>query len=326
MKHHLLHFMALLLLAVPALQAQMQEKKIIVSSLGTPEKAERALEQLQSYLEQYPDIVSLLDTNGIALHSRPSGKYFIVVIEPFSNKANLSKVKNTIQQRYPGLFVNNYTPETDVIVSESTAPAKAIIKEEVAMDMVTEKVPESLVIIKESEDAVPRVVAADKVEVPQVIALEKEALETQAQPTPKAAALIEKKIETNVTAVPEPLTEVKETVEAHVEQNPETADATNNASNVSQTVAIIKEKVVEEHSQKKATAHKAVAEHSAASTETAHTASAAKKETFISHNPDHQTQAHHSVFPPWWVLLSVLALILSPIGSYIESRNAKLHR
>jgi len=325
MKHHLLRFMALLLLAVPVLQAQMQEKKIIVSSLGTPEKAERALEKLQNYLENYPEIISILDENGIALHSRPSGKYFIVVIEPFSDKANLSKVRNTVQKRYPSLFVNNYTPETDVIVSESTTPSKVTIQEEVTLDMVVEEVPEALIIIKDSEDATPRVVVADKVEVPKVIAIEKESLEDQVQKAPEAVAVIEEKIENNITAIPETIAIVKETIEAKIEEVPEVIDTlSNNESNVSQAVTIIKEKVIEEHSQKAPIAQKKAVEHSASTTEV--TTASANKETFINHNPDHKAQAHDSIFPPWWVLLSVLVLILSPIGSYIENRNNKLYR
>jgi len=330
MKHHLLRFVALLLLAVPVLQAQMQEKKIIVSSLGTPEKAERALEQLQNYLEKHPEIISILDENGIALHSRPSGKYFIVVIEPFADRDNLTTVKKVVQKRYPRLFVNNYTPETDMIVSESTTPSKVTIQEEVTLDMVVEKVPESLVVIKDSEDSVPRVVIADKVEVPKVIAIDKKTLEANVEKTPEVISTakdniskvpevvttVEKVIEKNISTPPKVVVPIKENIEKQIQEV--------NESNLSQAVTIIKEKVIEEHTQKAPVAHKKAVEHAASTTET--TTASADKEKFISHNPDHKAQAHDSIFPPWWVLLSVLVLILSPIGSYIENRNNRLYR
>ncbi len=344
MKHHLLRFIALLFLAVPALQAQMHEKKIIVSSLGTPEKAERALQQLQNYLKNYPDIVSLLDKNGIALHSRPSGKYFIVVIEPFSDKTNLFKVRDAVKKRYPTLFINNYTPETDVIASESTTPSKVTIQEEVTLDMVVEEVPESLIIIKESEDAVPRVVVAEKVEVPKVIAIEKETLEEQTPKEPEAVDTVDEKIEKNITAISEAATAAKEHVEAKVTEISQEAAAlkktveteveeaskvietlSNNESNASKTITIIKEKVIEEHTPKAPIAKKNIIEPTASTSETT-TATSDDQEQFISHNPDHKAEAHDSIFPPWWVLLSVLALILSPIASYIEHRNNKLYR
>ncbi|GEM_PF-2676566 len=321
MKHHLLRLIVPLLLVMPALHAQ--EKKIIVSSLGTPEKAERALNELQHYLEAYPDISSLLDENGITLHTRPSGKYFIVVIEPFSNKEHLSKVKQTIQQRYPGLFVNNYTPETDLIVAESTTPSKVTIQEEVTIDMVTEEVPESLLIIKESEDAAPRVVAADTVEVPQVIALNKETLEEPVKTTtsteataPKTKAVIEKVVEKTAPVVSKTVNATHESVNAKVQEVSKAVDSMeHNISTASKIAAKTKEPVAN-------AAHNASA--TAARVETS--LAGVSKENFINHNPDHQTTSHHSVFPPWWVLLSVLVLILSPIGSYIDNRNNKFHR
>ncbi|RUM66991.1 MAG: hypothetical protein DSZ03_00365 [Sulfurimonas sp.] len=317
MKHHLLRLMALLLLAVPVLQAQMQEKKIIVSSLETPEKAERALEQLQKYLDNYPEIASLLDDNGIALHSRPSGKYFIVVIEPFSSKENLSKVKKTIQNRYPGLFVNNYTPETDVIVSESTTSPKVTIQEEVTLDMVTEEVPESLVIIKDSEDATPRVVAADKVEVPKVIAIEKETLEAKPVEAAKVveAPKVVEAVKENADKISETAAVIKDTLDNNVAAAKETIET--QVEEAPKVVAAVKQKVEE-------AVQKAVPE---AKAPTDHIAEAPiSKEQFINHHPDNNAQAHDSIFPPWWVLLSVLALILSPIGSYLENRNNTRHR
>ncbi len=326
MKHRLLRLMALFLLAVPVVQAQMQEKKIIVSSLGTPEKAERALERLQKYLENYPDIASLLDENGIALHSRPSGKYFIVVIEPFTNKSNLSKVKNTLKQRYPGLFVNNYVPETDVIVTESTGSPKVTIQEEVAMDMVVEEVPESLMIIKDSEDAAPRVVVADKVEVPKVIAIDKKTLEAEEKEIPKTAtptqdntskasdtvAVIEEKVDNTATTVPEAVDSAKKVLETPVEKTPEVVAAVKESIEKPEVVATV-EKTIEKPVQKTPVA-------------TELTAAPPSKEKFINHHPEHKTQTHDSIFPPWWVLLSILVLILSPISSYIENRNNKHYR
>ncbi len=347
MKHHLLRLIVPLLLVMPALHAQ--EKKIIVSSLGTPEKAERALNELQHYLEAYPDISSLLDENGIALHTRPSGKYFIVVIEPFSNKEHLSKVKQTIQQRYPGLFVNNYTPETDLIVAESTTPSKVTIQEEVTIDMVTEEVPESLLIIKESEDAAPRVVAADTVEVPQVIALNKETLEEPVKTTtsteataPKTKAVIEKIVEKTAPVVSKTVNATQENASAVIEKVVEkTAPVVSKTVNATQESVNAKvqevSKAVDTMEHNISTASKIAATIKEPVANAAHNASATaarvetslagvSKENFINHNPDHQTTSHHSVFPPWWVLLSVLVLILSPIGSYIDNRNNKFHR
>ncbi len=356
MKHHLLRLTALFLLAIPALHAQMHPKKIIISSLGTPQKAERALKRLERYLDAHPDILALLDTNGIAMHSRPSGKYFIVVIEPFTDKENLIKVKSRLKDRYPTLFVNNYAPESDIIVSEAPQKPKVIIKDEVAIDMVVEEVPESLVVIKETADSKPRVIAAEKVEVPKVIAIDKKTLEEDENSS--ASSIIEeaiKEVKEEVLQAKEHtaqnLTAAKESIQEELKQSAQKASeaATETTKKIQESMhktteqaAELQEQVKEEVPHLIETAKQSIQEganqtvkkvHQTAEALSNHTATATAitsttdtKEKFISHNPDHQTESHNSMFPPWWVLLSVLALILSPIGSYIESRNNKLYR
>jgi len=298
MKHHLLRTIILFLLAVPILHAEMQQKKIIVSSSTTPIKAQKVLKKLQEYISAYPDIVTLLQENNIALTSRPSGNYHIVVIEPFSDKETLIKVTELLKKRYSGIFVNRYIPPTPTQMTSAvadTAVAASKIEADVPLDEISKSADRTEIL--ESEKVPVKAVESDTVIATETVVvatetvIEKEnSIETA---TVQDEVLHEAEIETsNVETtisetISEPAIDIVEAV----------------------TVEIASEPVIEPTVADKA--HKST--------------TIVEKESFINHEPIVKKENNHSALPPWWVLLSFLVLILSPIDSYIEARNKKYY-
>ena len=48
-----------------------------------------------------------------------------------------------------------------------------------------------------------------------------------------------------------------------------------------------------------------------------------EKEAFIVHKPTAEKEESHSVLPPWWVILSVLAIIFAAFNDTIEAGRRK---
>jgi len=100
----------LFLFCASLLHAEAKQQKIILSSFVAEKDAHDALDRLDAFISNYPEIVALSDREGFMFTTRPSGKYHILVVEPFKDPTTLQRVKSLLQTRYTSLFVNRYTP------------------------------------------------------------------------------------------------------------------------------------------------------------------------------------------------------------------------
>ena len=96
------------------LHAEYSYKKIIVASFPTQESAERALEDIENRLYENDHIVMLQSDHRFNILSRASGRYFIVSIEPFRDRAVLQQVLDEVRKIKKDAFVNRFVSQNDL--------------------------------------------------------------------------------------------------------------------------------------------------------------------------------------------------------------------
>ncbi len=307
MKHHLLRVILLLLLTIPVLHADMKQKKIVVSSFTTVTKAQRALDKLEEYIDTHPDIIALLQENNIELTNRPSGNYHIVVIEPFSDKEALAKVKEVLSKQYDGFFTNNYT---------APAATETISTVSYANHIIEVKTPNEPAVETDIEEVYIEEVITEKPAVEELI-VEAPAVEIQI-----ASKSIAEAPAINATISQESIVKTITTEELLAK---ESLSATTMEATPEPTIETMPEPTIEtmpEPTIEPALVQKP-SEKTIKDTELAVKGNNTAENSFINHSPSQEADSHDSFLPPWWVLLSVLALILVPVSSYIENRNKR---
>ncbi|MCK4875666.1 MAG: hypothetical protein KAS26_07455 [Sulfurimonas sp.] len=257
MKSYLLQAITAFLLFTPLLQAQTQQKKIIISSTTTGLKAKQEFDKVHKYISAYPKIISILKENNVNFTSRPSGNYHIVVMEPFSDKKTLREVTDILKKRYTGAYVNNYTPPA------TTQTLPAIVEPIIAASKI------------EDSESIESTNTAEPINTKEVSVSEAEA------ETTKEVVENVTKIATN-EAIEDAITQTEETPTEEVKE---------------ETLKVVEEDNVE--------------------------STVTKKESFIIHTPTAEKEKSHTVLPPWWVILSVLAIIFAAFNDTIEARRRK---
>lgn len=116
-------FIALILLSFE-LHADYS-KKIILASFKNLEDANKALNSSFVKIKTYNEVENLAKTYSFTVHIRESGKYVVLVAEPFYEKKVLKKVLKLLKPYYKNAYYNNYTPQKIEKIDSST-------KEEVA--------------------------------------------------------------------------------------------------------------------------------------------------------------------------------------------------
>ena len=86
-------------------------KKIVVASYPTQEMANASLQKLLTSFKDNDKILQLQENENFYFIARPSGKFFIVIIEPFSNDKALKEVAEQIRKLYPKAFINSVSLE-----------------------------------------------------------------------------------------------------------------------------------------------------------------------------------------------------------------------
>ncbi len=84
------------------------ERKIIVGSFATEKGAQRALKIFQSKLSE--DFLAAQQRLGFAVVARPSGRQYIIALEPFPSYTEAKNVKKMLPKMYASAFINKYTP------------------------------------------------------------------------------------------------------------------------------------------------------------------------------------------------------------------------
>jgi len=120
---------ALLLSLFSSLHAY--SKKIIFSAFSNMENAQRSLQGFKE-TNSYKEIESLAKANNFIVHARISGRYYIVVAEPFYSKDVAKKAFRLGKKEYRNAYMNTYEaptkPEERVVVKTSTEELKSIEK------------------------------------------------------------------------------------------------------------------------------------------------------------------------------------------------------
>ena len=114
-------FLVFLFLAFTSLHAY--SKKIVFTTFMKQENAKTSLQDFQKTLT-YKEIDTLGKKYDFKIHTRESGKYFIVVAEPFKSKKLLQKVYNLAQVEYKDAYYINYE------LSKVNLEAKIVKKDE----------------------------------------------------------------------------------------------------------------------------------------------------------------------------------------------------
>ncbi len=129
-------YVILFFLLIGTMYASYSYKKIIVASFPTQESADKALEDIENRLYENDTILTLQSEHHFDLISRASGKYFIVSIEPFKDRAVLQQVLDKVRHIKKDAFVNRFVSDTDlfakrlepndVVESEPVVPVPAV--------------------------------------------------------------------------------------------------------------------------------------------------------------------------------------------------------
>ena len=118
----------LLFLTLLSLYAS-SERKIIIGSFPSQYDADKALEKFESQLGS--EFYVIQDQYGFNIVARPSGRAFIIALEPFENYQAAKEVKEFLPPSYADAFINKYTPPSkslpieDIVTSlpvKETAP------------------------------------------------------------------------------------------------------------------------------------------------------------------------------------------------------------
>ena len=89
------------------------ERKIIVGSFATEQGVRHALEMFQSKLGS--DFLLAHQRLGFQVVARPSGRQYIIALEPFASYKEAKKVKKLLPKGYETAFINKYTPPTSLV-------------------------------------------------------------------------------------------------------------------------------------------------------------------------------------------------------------------
>lgn len=86
------------------------EKKIILASFKSSKEANKALTHSFVKIKTYNQVKKLEKKHNFKVHTRASGKYVVLVVEPFYEKQVLKQVLKLLKPYYKHAYYNNYTP------------------------------------------------------------------------------------------------------------------------------------------------------------------------------------------------------------------------
>ncbi|NPA30172.1 MAG: hypothetical protein GXO33_08320 [Epsilonproteobacteria bacterium] len=143
-------------------------RKIIVKTLYSQRDADRVREELARYLDADPVARRLHEESGFRYAARPSGKFYIVAIEPL-RKEDAKRLLPVVRRRFADAFSNRYIPpvtkekERPKPVEESVQGEKEDEAKVTASSSRDEKAVVSQKIdVQKSTEAVPAVVSSSK--------------------------------------------------------------------------------------------------------------------------------------------------------------------
>ena len=158
----------LILLLILSSSAWGYSKKIIFSSFTTKQSAEKSLSRFLKSAKS-TKLNSLAQENNFEVHIRQSGKYYIIVAEPLTDKTLLLKTLKIVKKSYKQAYPNNYTPPVVEVVEEE------VLKEVVVAKTQELNVSEEKVVVAVEEKQIEKV---KEVEVPLHPVVEQKTVDT----------------------------------------------------------------------------------------------------------------------------------------------------
>jgi signal transduction histidine kinase/CheY-like chemotaxis protein len=123
-----LRIVVLFLLLTCIAHASYAYKKIVVASFETSKEADVAFSKIEKELFGSKKIEELQQEHGFKLLTRPSGKYFIVTIEPFVDSSVLKSVLIDVREIKDDAFVNRFVSDTDLFEVEAPKREEASVE------------------------------------------------------------------------------------------------------------------------------------------------------------------------------------------------------
>ena len=132
-------------------------RTIRIGSFLTQTDAQAALVELNNFRQLNSNITDLQREWDFEFKTRKSGKYYITLVEPFTDKAILQEVLNTLRQEYKDVYVTRLTSKT---TKQKRVKIKRYIEPKV-IPVVEKKPPEIIPVV---ENNPPKVLKTQEVE------------------------------------------------------------------------------------------------------------------------------------------------------------------
>jgi len=106
-----------ILLAVFLLTSSLQaySKKIVIGAFSSEKNANKLLNKLPSEIAEYKELKKIFDKNGASVKVHHTGKYYLLLVEVFSNKATLKKSLKIIKKKFKHAYIANATLKKEVV-------------------------------------------------------------------------------------------------------------------------------------------------------------------------------------------------------------------
>lgn len=136
-------------------------KKIIFSAFSNMQNAQRSLQGFKE-TNSYQKLDALAKANDFTIHARVSGRYYIVVAEPFFSESTAQEAFRIGKKEYRNAYMNTYEPPEE--------PKKKLVKEPLIKKVPEIKKPDKPVKIdKEESVVVQEIKKSIKIQKPQEI-------------------------------------------------------------------------------------------------------------------------------------------------------------
>lgn len=115
-------------------------RSIRIGTFTTQESAQRSLTQLTEFVSKHKDLKELQKSSPFKLKYRNSGKYFVTIVEPFTNRATLQEVLDILRLKYPKAYVTSLS-KLETPVKQTPTPLSSTENKKVLNSPLVQKLP-----------------------------------------------------------------------------------------------------------------------------------------------------------------------------------------
>ncbi len=114
-------------------------KKIIFSSFETQQKAQKYFDAFESKGKKYDALLKLAKEKDFKVYVRKSGRYHIIVAEPFTDKNTLYRVMKIAKMNFTHPYVNKYSsPKKVQAIQEKPVKIEPVVIEKIDENVTNE--------------------------------------------------------------------------------------------------------------------------------------------------------------------------------------------